>query len=1081
MIKTHCPSDAAMTHAAPATDAPDLLPAYLRQPTLHGDTVVFVSDDDLWRASVHGGVAQRLTAGLAEPATPCLSPCGQWLAYAGRDALHTEVWCMPAAGGPARRLTWLGSDLTVRGFAPDGRIVFSSNHGQPFFRNVHAYLLPVQGGVPERVPLGQVNHLSFGPQGRRVIGRNTADPARWKRYRGGTAGHLWVEDAGGSGSFTRLSTLQGNITTPMWLGGRVYFLSDFEGTGNLYSCAPDGSALRRHTQHEGLYARHAASDGQRIVYQCGGELWLYDPVMDMARALAIHVPSARTQTARRQVPLAENLQGVALHPAGHSVVLEARGQIFSMALWEGAVRQHGSGPARRRLAQWLADGRTLVSTSDASGEEQVELITADGTRAMPWSLGRITAMRPAPQNTQIALANHRNELWVGNTESGTLQRVDHSGHARIEDPVWSPCGQWLAYTYATSTRHTAIKLHHVPSGQQLLATQPEFRDYAPAFDPEGKYLYFLSLRTYDPVYDAVQFELSFPRAARPYLIALQAGGPAPFEPAPRGLKGGPEEDRKKADDRPPLPALEPTGLVRRVAAFPVREGRFGQIAGVAKGKVVWTTLPIAGAHGRGGHKDGPGRVEVFDFASGETKTLAEQADSFVLAADHHTLLLRHGARLQAIDATRKPDPKRAPASDKPSRESGHIDLARVRVAVQPLQEWAQIFGEVWRLQRDHFWVEDMSGINWPAMRERYAALLPRVATRGELSDLIWELQGELGTSHAYEVGGDHRKPPAVALGHLAAELRPVAQGWQVVSTVQGDAWDAAADSPLNAVGVQAQPGECIVAVGGVPVDAATPPQALLVQHAGAKVALTLARTDGSQREVLVSALADEAPARYREWVERNRAFVHQASGGRVGYFHLPDMMSAGFAEFHRYFGTECDHDALVVDVRYNRGGHVSQLLLEKVARKRIAWNVQRWGQVSCYPDEAPAGAVVALTNEHAGSDGDIFSHGFKLMGIGTLVGQRTWGGVIGIWPRHKLIDGSETTQPEYSFWFKDVGWAVENYGTDPQIEVANAPQDDVFNAPERDRQLAAAVAEALRGIERVGVAKPGFGPRPRLG
>jgi tricorn protease len=299
--------------------------------------------------------------------------------------------------------------------------------------------------------------------------------------------------------------------------------------------------------------------------------------------------------------------------------------------------------------------------------------------------------------------------------------------------------------------------------------------------------------------------------------------------------------------------------------------------------------------------------------------------------------------------------------------------------------------------------------------------------------------------------------------------------------VQGDAWDAAADSPLNAVGVQTQPGECIVAVGGVPVDATTPPQALLVQHAGAKVALTLASAQGTQRDVLVTALADEAPARYREWVERNRAFVHRASGGRVGYFHLPDMMSAGFAEFHRYFGTECDHDALVVDVRYNRGGHVSQLLLEKVARKRIAWNVQRWGQVSCYPDEAPAGPVVALTNEHAGSDGDIFSHGFKLMGIGTLVGQRTWGGVIGIWPRHKLIDGSETTQPEYSFWFKDVGWAVENYGTDPQIAVANAPQDDVFNAPERDKQLAAAVDEALKGIERVGVARPAFGERPKLG
>ena len=388
--------------------------------------------------------------------------------------------------------------------------------------------------------------------------------------------------------------------------------------------------------------------------------------------------------------------------------------------------------------------------------------------------------------------------------------------------------------------------------------------------------------------------------------------------------------------------------------------------------------------------------------------------------------------------------------------------------------------EVWRLQRDHFWVEDMSGIDWPAMLQRYVPLLPRVATRGEFSDLVWELQGELGTSHAYEMGGDHRKPPAVPLGHLAADLRAAGDGWEIAATVQGDPWDAGADSPLNAVGVMAQPGERIVAVGGQPVSPLQPPQSLLVHQAGTKLALTLATAAGARREVLVTALADETPARYRAWVERCRDWVHQASVGRVGYFHLPDMMSAGFAEFHRYFATECDRDALVVDVRYNRGGHVSQLLLEKVARKRIAWNTMRWGQPESYPAEAPAGPVVALTNEHAGSDGDIFSHGFKLMGIGALVGKRTWGGVIGIWPRHALVDGTEVTQPEYSFWFKDVGWGVENYGTDPQIEVDNAPQDDAFNAPERDRQLATALAEALRAIERDGVARPDFGPRPRL-
>jgi tricorn protease len=325
------------------------------------------------------------------------------------------------------------------------------------------------------------------------------------------------------------------------------------------------------------------------------------------------------------------------------------------------------------------------------------------------------------------------------------------------------------------------------------------------------------------------------------------------------------------------------------------------------------------------------------------------------------------------------------------------------------------------------------------------------------------------------MGGDHRKPPAIALGHLAANLQSVDDGaaWEITRIVQGDAWDAGADSPLNAVGVQAQVGERITAVGGQAVSATQPPQALLVHHAGAKVGLSLQSADKQlTREVLITALADEAPARYREWVEKNRVWVHEKSQGRVGYLHLPDMMSAGFAEFHRYFATECDRDALIVDVRYNRGGHVSQLLLEKVARKRIAWNLSRWGQPSSYPDEAPA--------EHAGSDGDIFSHGFKLMGIGPLVGQRTWGGVIGIWPRHALIDGSQTTQPEYSFWFKDVGFGVENFGTQPQIEVDNAPHDDAHGGAGFDRQLDVALATALAAAPAPGTSRPEFGPRPNL-
>jgi tricorn protease len=1050
---------------------------YLRQPTICGDTIVFVCDDDLWRVDGAGGVARRLTAGLGEPSTPALSPDGRWLAYAGRDEQHPEVYVMPAEGGPARRLTWLGPDVMVRGFTPDARILFVTTWGQPFFRNYRAFTLGLDGGLPEQLPLGQVNHLSYGPGGAKVIGRNTADPARWKRYRGGTAGHLWA-DATGSGEFVRLAGLGGNITSPMWVGDRIYYLSDAEGVGNLYSCRPDGSDPRRHTDHDDFYARQASTDGRRIVYQCGARLWLFDPAAGSTRALQIDVPGHRTQAARRFVAAADFLAGVRVHPAGHSLAIEARGGCFSFALWEGAVRRHGAA-GRMRLGQWLADGTTLVAVGDASGEERIEVFEGTSSRTLAWDIGRVIAMRAAPAGRRIALSNHRNEVLLGDLDSGELVQVDRSAFGRSEDLAWSPDGAWLAYSFQASSRHCAIKLLEVASRRAELVTQPEFRDWSPAFDPEGRYLYFMSARTFDPVYDAVQFELSFPRAARPYLIALRADARPPFEPEPKGMKAD-DHDRPAPKAGPVQIDLD--GIARRIAPFPVPEGRYGQIAGV-RGRVLWTLFPIPGAHGRGGHKETPGRLESFDLASRRTDTLAERADSFELSADAATLVVREGNRLRALDPTRDREHEHKPAGDdrECSRATGWIDLARVRVAVDPRGEWAQMLREVWRLQRDQFWVEDMSGVDWDAVYARYAPLLARVATRAELSDLIWEMQGELGTSHAYESGGDHRRPPQVALGSLAADLRFSADGadCEIAHIVNGDPWESNADSPLNAVGVLARPGERIVAVNGQPVSRTAPPQALLVNQAGMRAELTLESADATRarRDVLVTLLADEVPARYREWVERNRAWVHERSGGRVGYLHLPDMQSAGFAEFHRYFPAECDRAALIVDLRYNRGGHVSQLLLEKVARRRLGYDLQRWGVPMPYPGESPAGPVVALTNEHAGSDGDIFSHCFKLMGIGPLIGKRTWGGVIGIWPRHPLADGSETTQPEFSFWFGDVGWSVENYGTDPDIDVDNAPQDA---AAGRDRQLETALDVALKRAAQHAALAPDLGTRPRL-
>ena len=498
---------------------------YLRHPALFRETIVFVADDDLWQVSTAGGIARRLTAGLSEPSTPAFSPDGQSIAFVGRDEQHPEVYLMPAVGGPARRMTWLGPDVMVRGFTPEGHILFVTTYGQPFFRNYRAYTLDPAGGMPQMLPYGQVNHLAFGPGNAKLIGRNTADPARWKRYRGGTAGHFWI-DAPGTGTFRRMTELAGNLTSPMWIAGRIYYLSDAEGVGNLYSCLPDGSDPRRHSDHDDYYARHAQTDGKRIVYQCGADVWLFDPAADRTARIDIEAPSHCTQAARRFVTPAEHLGGIDVHPAGHSLAVDVRGKPFTFALWEGAMRQHGNAAGGRyRHVQWLADGVTTVAIGDASGEERVVAFGQDAERTLPWDVGRVVALRAAPRGSRVALANHRNEVLIGDLDGGTLTVVDRSDSGRTEDLAWSADGAWLAYSFWTSIRHCAIKLHDVANRTSVVVTQPEFRDYCPSFDPDGRYLYFLSIRTFDPVYDSVQFELSFPRAARPYLIALCARRP----------------------------------------------------------------------------------------------------------------------------------------------------------------------------------------------------------------------------------------------------------------------------------------------------------------------------------------------------------------------------------------------------------------------------------------------------------------------------------------------------------------------------------------------------------------------------
>jgi tricorn protease len=1053
---------------------------YYQKPTLHQDRVVFVCEDDLWEVPAGGGRARRLTANPGRVNDPWFSPDGRHLAFTGRDEGHTEVHLMDADGGESRRLTYLGADTVVAGWTPDGsRVLFATNHGQPFKGLRVLGKVAVEGGPVEMLPWGPASSITFGPSGGVALGRYTGDPARWKRYRGGTVGQLWV-DPEGSGQFRPLIETGGNVTRPLWVGQRIWFASDHEGVANLYSCTPEGLDLRRHTHHTDFYVRHPQTDGRRIVYQCGADLYLFED--GASRKIEIDFPSPRTYTLRRFVKASEFFEDYDLHPQGHSLVLTVRGRPFTMANWEQGVLQHGQADGvRYRLCRWLADGQRVVCVSDAAGEERLEVYGGSDPEPVvvdpgDFDMGRPVSLEPAPVGTRLALTNHRHELILVDLESRQFRCLDRSPFDRIAGTAWSPDGRWLAYAWPGGASSIGLKICRVEDGQIFQVTPSEFRDFAPAFDPLGRYLYFLSTREFDPVYDQVHFDLGFPRGTRPCLVTLRRDLPSPFVPEPRppgdsdsekpggSGKKEPEESSgvgESSGEGPAAPEEGPApveidfeGIERRVLAFPVPEGRYGQIAGAAD-QVFFTCFPIEGslASPWPPPKEPPARgtLMVYNFKTQEKKDALGRITHMRLTRDGKILAYRSGNRLRVV-----PTSKLEESSEGPGRKSGYVDLERVRPSVRPRAEWRQMYREAWRLMRDHFWSPDMAGVDWERVYRQYEPLLERIGSRSEFSDLLWEVQGELGTSHAYEFGGDYPPQPEYDLGLLGADLEydAEADAWRLAHIVRGDSWEPRHRSPLERPGLDIGEGDLLLAIGGRPVSRDLSPGQLLVHQAGQEVQLTLRRGQGEPRRVWVRTLRDETPLRYREWVEGNRRRVHEATEGRVGYLHIPNMGPLGYAEFHRGFLQEFDRQGLVVDVRYNGGGHVSGLLLEKLARRRLGYDISRWGSPLPYPLEAPRGPMVALTNESAGSDGDIFCHAFKLLKLGPLVGKRTWGGVIGIWPRHRLVDGSLTTQPEFAFWFEDVGWGVENYGTDPDVRVEIAPQD---YAAGRDPQLDKAI------------------------
>ncbi|MEV0679930.1 PDZ domain-containing protein [Actinosynnema sp. NPDC050436] len=1050
--------------------------AYLRYPHLHGDLVTFVAEDDVWLAPLAGGRAWRVTADHVPVASPRFDPSGELLAWTSRRDGAPEVHLAPVAGGEATRLSYWGNGFTaVRDWTAAGEVVAATAAGEATRARRWAYALPVDGGPPRRLPYGWVGDVAHGPGDRVAVTSNYGkDPAYWKRYRGGTAGRLWV-DVTGDHEFTRvLPELTSSLHSPMWVDGRLAFLSDHDGVASVYSCLPDGSDLRRHTEQE-FYARAATTDGSRVVYQHAGDLWLLDSLEAAPRRLDIALGGPRSATRPRPVRSRPD----DFHPdkTGRASAVEVRGTVHWVTHRDGPVRALAETPGvRARLPRVVGDG--VVWVTDAEGEEGLEFAPAGGVepgnaprRVAVGELGRVLELAGSPDGRRLAVATHDGRLLLVEVESGELREVLRDANPHVSDLAFSPDSNWLAWSHPGPGPLRHIKMTNTTDLSVVDVTPLRFTDYSPTFSEDGRYLAFLSYRTFDPVYDAHVFDLSFPTACRPFLLPLAATTPSPFDPLRLGRPvGDDDKDKDKKDDENPITVVDLDGLADRVVPVPVAAAGYSGLV-AAKGGLLWLRSPLRGVLGDNlatpSSRHPRAVLERFDLVKTRTDVLVDGVDAYAVTGDGQRIVLQDGGNLRVVPAERKVDSEDADSVD--------VDLARIRVVVDRAAEWRQAYAEAGRLMRDLFWREDMGGVDWAGVLARYRPLADRLGAYSDLVDLLWEVQGELGTSHAYVVppGGSSGRP----VGLLGADLERDAGGaWRVARVIPGETSDPDARSPLAAPGVAVRAGDAIVAVDGRRVDPLTGPAPLLVGTAGKPVELTVRPGGGGEpRRVVVVPLEDDVPLRYHAWVADRRARTHELSDGRVGYLHVPDMMGRGWAQLHRDLRVELVRDAVVLDVRENGGGHTSQLVVEKLARKIIGWQRGRgFSTADSYPQDAPRGPVVAVADEFAGSDGDIVNVAIKELGIGPVVGVRTWGGVIGIDFEFDLVDGTVVTQPRYASWFAQHGWGVENYGVDPDVEVVMTPQDRVAG---RDPQLEAAVRIALESLaERPALTPPPLPP-----
>lgn len=1057
----------------------------LRYPDISGDSVVFCYGGDLWKASTLGGQAVRLTAHPGQELFPKFSPDGLMIAFTGQYDGDEQVYVMPVTGGVPKQLTFYpaagplpprwGYDHQVYGWSPDGkRVLFRSLRDADGGKTLTGlYTVSVTGGLPKMLPMPTSGAGDFSPDGKQLLYSPLfRDFRTWKRYEGGWAQDLYIFDLETSKA-TPIDNSRRTERDPMWIGEQLYFASDRGGRLNLYRYDRQSKKSEQLTDHKERDVRWPSSDSKsRIVFEIDGGLAIYDIKTRKETRLLITVPDDGLATRPSRRSAEKNIESYGLSPKGERALFVARGDVFTAPVEKGNTRNlTNSSNAHDKHARWSPDGKTIAFISDLSGEEQIYLIDQSG-RGEPEALTTdhkvmLSAPEWSPDGERLAYSDKDGKLFVLKVETKAVTQIVDAPRGGIYDYSWSGCGGHLAFTMDEANGFDRLHIWSVSDGKLRAVTDPHFDVDSPTWDPEGNYLYYLSRREFAPQISSIEWNYAGSHDRQIYALALRKDVENPFGPQSDEVASEEEveeeDEQAKGERKKEVISIDFDGLAQRSIRVPVKTGN---IRGLEATKdFLFFSTSGSGFYGRKSQEKSA--LHLFDLKERESKPFVEGAGGWRLSSDGKKILVRVDGKFARYDA-------------KPSApEKKVVSTSGLMFDRNPKEEWLTVYDEVWRRFRDFFYVKNMHGFDWKAIGDQYRPLVKHVAHRSDLNYIIGEMISELNVGHAYIEGGDFEIPerPKVALPGARFELDPNANRYRIAKILRGHNEEKKYRSPLTEVGVDVNEGDYVLAIDGEPLEGTDNPYRLL-QHKTGAVVLTVNDKPVAEgaREITYRPVESEENLLYLNWVLGNMAKVEKMSNGRVGYLHIPDMGAPGIYEFIKWFYPQMRKEGMIVDVRSNGGGNVSQWIIERLDTKLLG---TRFGYSSDEPQTYPAtvfhGHKVCLVNETSASDGDIFPHRFRKAGLGPLIGKRSWGGVVGISSRGPLLDGGTVYVPLQATNDTDGSYIIEGKGVEPDIVVENNPQAVIEG---RDPQLERGLKEVLKMMEQSPMKLPKRKPDP---